>query len=252
MDRKRIKIDLLIHDLKVPLAVVESGVAMLLQRPDKYGPLTTKQEKILKRILRNAKTTKVLVNDALELGRAREGMVKLTTFTPANLLENTLIELFDLIDNTMVEKIKAYKDLSELKHCLSDNGLILNIDEALWFRELYMDEAKIKQILRNLLNNALKHRKQFAEIEIETTQDQFCLSVTDDGEGIPNAYHEKIFESYFYLEEKGQLTIRGSGLGLAGVMVLIEDLGGRLSLESEAGEGAKFSVKIPITKVDAL
>ena len=69
MDRKRIKIDLLIHDLKVPLAVVESGVTMLLQRPDKYGPLTRKQEKILNRILRNAKTTQVLVNDALELGK---------------------------------------------------------------------------------------------------------------------------------------------------------------------------------------
>ena len=48
MDRKKIKIDLLIHDLKVPLAVVESGITLLLQKPEKYGPLTAKQEKVLK------------------------------------------------------------------------------------------------------------------------------------------------------------------------------------------------------------
>lgn len=247
MDQKRIKIDLLIHDLKGPLAVVESGATMLLQRPDKYGPLTTQQKKILNRILRNTKTTKVLVNDALELGRAREGMVKLTNFTLSKLLENTLMELFDLVDSTTAEKIKTYKDLSELKEGLAENGLALHIDEALWFREFYMDEAKIRQILRNLLNNALKHKKQFVEIDIDTEEDHLILSVKDDGEGIPAEYHKKIFESYFYLETKEQSVIRGSGLGLAGVMVLVEDLGGRLFLESEAGEGARFSVKLPLS-----
>ncbi len=248
MDRKRIKIDLLIHDLKVPLAVVESGVTMLLQRPDKYGPLTSKQSKILKRILRNAKSTKILVNDALELGRAREGIVKLTNFTFSKLLENTLIELFDLIDNTAAEKIKTCKDLPELKSCLAKNGLSLNIEEGLWLREFYMDEAKIKQILRNLLNNALKYRKAFVEIDIDAKEDHLILSVKDDGEGIPSAYHKKIFESYFYLEVKEESVIRGTGLGLAGVMVLVEDLGGRLFLESEAGEGATFSVKVPLAQ----
>lgn len=248
MDRKRIKIDLLVHDLKVPLAVVESGVTMLLQRPDKYGPLTSKQNKILKRILRNAKSTKILVNDALELGRAREGIVKLTNFTFSKLLENTLIELFDLIDNTAAEKIKTCKDLPELKSCLAKNGLALNIEEGLWLREFYMDEAKIKQILRNLLNNALKYRKAFVEIDIDAKEDHLILSVKDDGEGIPSAYHKKIFESYFYLEVKEESVIRGTGLGLAGVMVLVEDLGGRLFLESEVGEGATFSVKIPLAK----
>ena len=248
MDRKRIKIDLLIHDLKVPLAVVESGVTMLLQRPDKYGPLTRKQEKILNRILRNAKTTQVLVNDALELGKAREGIVKLTDFTLSRLLENTLIELFDLVDNTTAERIKACKDLAELKAALAENGFVLFIDEELWFREFYMDEAKIKQILRNLLNNALKYRKNLIEINVDTKENHLFLSVKNDGEGIPSAYHKKIFESYFHMEAKDAGVIRGSGLGLAGVMVLVEDLGGKLFLDSEEGEGAKFSVKLPFVK----
>jgi len=63
-DGRRVKTDLLIHDLKVPLAVIEAGIVSLLRRVEKYGPLTEKQEKVLVRVLRNTKVTKRLVNDA--------------------------------------------------------------------------------------------------------------------------------------------------------------------------------------------
>ncbi len=63
--RNKIKIDLLVHDLKVPLAVIEAGVSTLLNRQEKYGTLTEKQEKVLLRALRNTKITQALVNDAL-------------------------------------------------------------------------------------------------------------------------------------------------------------------------------------------
>jgi K+-sensing histidine kinase KdpD len=75
MNREKIKIDLLIHDLKVPLAVIESGITLLLQKPEKYGRLTEKQKKVLNRTLRNTRVTQMLVNDLLELGRSREGIV---------------------------------------------------------------------------------------------------------------------------------------------------------------------------------
>ena len=75
MHRERIKIDLLIHDLKGPLAVVETGITSLLQRREKYGPITEKQEKALMRALRNTKVIQSLVNDILELGRSREGII---------------------------------------------------------------------------------------------------------------------------------------------------------------------------------
>jgi len=73
--RKRIKTDLLIHDLKVPLAVVETGIISLLQRREKYGPITEKQEKVLARALRNTKVIQSLVNDILELGKSRKRRV---------------------------------------------------------------------------------------------------------------------------------------------------------------------------------
>ncbi len=248
MDRKKIRIDLLIHDLKVPLAIVESGITFLLQKPEKYGPLTAKQKKVLIRTLRNTRVTQTLVNDALELGKSREGIVNLTKFSLSSLFEETLIELFDLVDSNTSERIKTCTELSELKEILAENGLVLIIDEGLWPQEVCLDEAKIKQILRNLVNNALKYKKSFVEIKVDKKNDYLFLSVKDDGEGIPSVFHKKIFKSYFQLEAKDGAPVRGTGLGLAGVMILVEDLGGKLFLKSNEGEGAEFSLKLPLPK----
>jgi two-component system OmpR family sensor kinase len=246
MHRKRIKIDLLIHDLKVPLAVIETGITSLLQRREKYGPLTEKQEKALMRALRNAKVIKTLVNDTLELGRSREGIVSLTTSKLSNLIEEALVEIFDLVDRNTSERIKMCTDLPRLRETLEEKGLILFIDGNLWCQKVCLDEAKIKQVLRNLLNNALKYRKSRVELEVDKNDVCLVFSIKDDGEGIPSIYHKKIFESYFQMDTTDSYTVRGHGLGLAGVMVLLEDMGGELFLESDEGKGAKFLVKVPL------
>jgi signal transduction histidine kinase len=246
MDRKKIKVDLLIHDLKGPLAVVETGIALLLEKPESYGQLTAKQKKVLERTLRNTRATRMLVDDALELERSRGGSVNLTEFSFSRLLEETFIELFDLIDSPTSEKVKNCTELAELKEILTEKSVTLDIDERLWRREFCLDEAKIKQIIRNLLNNAMKYKKRFIELKIDTNDNVLFLSVTDDGEGIPWQFHKKIFETYFQLGPETEGIVRGSGLGLAGVMVLIEDLGGRLFLESDEGHGATFCVELPL------
>jgi two-component system OmpR family sensor kinase len=70
--------------------------------------------------------------------------------------------------------------------------------------------------------------------------------VGDDGDGIPSGYHDKIFECYFQMDMQSDYCVRGHGVGLAGVMLLVEDMGGRLFLESDVGKGATFSVKVPL------
>ena len=246
-DRRRVKTDLLIHDLKVPLAVIEAGIVSLLRRVEKYGPLTEKQEKVLVRVLRNTKVTKTLVNDALELGRSRKGIVDITNFSLSDLIGQTLVEIFDLADSGAAEKIKSCVDLARFREILEEKGVLLHIDERLWCQEVCQDEAKLIQILRNLLNNALKYRKSRVTLDIDREGDSLVILVKDDGEGIPSVYHKKIFESYFQIDGSGIYTVRGHGLGLAGVMALVEDMGGHISLESEEGKGAKFSVKVPLS-----
>jgi signal transduction histidine kinase len=246
MYREKIRMDLLIHDLKGPLAVIEAGISFLLTRQEKYGPLTEKQNKVLVRTLRNTKIVQKLVNDALELGRSREGVINVTCSSISNIIEQSLVEIFDLIDLDTSEKIKICSDLPRLREVLEESGIMLFIDEDIWCQQVFLDEAKIKQILRNLLNNALKYRKSQVEVVVDRRNNHLLFSVKDDGDGIPQIYHKKIFESYFQLDASDSHTVRGHGLGLAGVMVLVEDMGGELFLESDEGKGAKFLVKVPL------
>jgi two-component system OmpR family sensor kinase len=198
------------------------------------------------RALRNTKVIQSLVNDILELGRSREGIVSLKSLKFSDLIEQALVEIFDLVDRNTSEKIKICADLSQLKETLEEKGLTLFMEEALWCQEVRLDEAKIRQILRNLLNNALRYRKSRVELEVDKKDVHIVFSVKDDGEGIPSIYHKKIFESYFQMDITDSSTVRGHGLGLAGVMILVEDMGGELFLESDEGKGAKFLVKLPL------
>ncbi|MFC1532651.1 sensor histidine kinase [Thermodesulfobacteriota bacterium] len=246
MDKKRIKTELLIHDLKNPLAVIEAGIHALIHREEKYGPLTEKHLKALHRTLRNAKIAKGLVNDILEVGRSTEGIIDRNRCLFYEFIKSPLLEVFDLTDHNTAERIKECPDLSKLKAVLSDKDILLNMNERLWSEEVCLDVRKMRQILRNLMSNALKYREKTIELDIEKEAGTIFLSVTDDGEGIRKSFHKKIFECYFQLEEEREHCLRGHGLGLAGVLILVEDMGGEMSLESDKGKGAKFSVRIPL------
>ncbi|MCK5837545.1 MAG: sensor histidine kinase, partial [Desulfobacula sp.] len=93
MSDTTIKTEILIHDLKVPISVIDAGAKSLLNRRESYGPLTEKQIKVLKRIIRNTLATQRLVNDVLELGRSREGVMILSDFPVSSLVIGVLMEI---------------------------------------------------------------------------------------------------------------------------------------------------------------
>lgn len=170
------------------------------------------------------------------------------TMPLSELLEQAIGEIFDLVDSDMADSIKSCASLEVLKRTLEEKGLHLKLDDALWCREVCLDGSKTTQILRNLLTNALKYRKNLVELSVnlEKEGDAIQFTVKDDGEGIPAVYHKKIFDCYFQMDATDVCSVRGHGLGLAGVMVLIEDMGGRLWLESDEGKGATFRVRLPL------
>jgi two-component system, OmpR family, sensor kinase len=245
MEKNRIKFEFLIHDLKVPLAVIEAGILSLLTKQDKYGPLTERQAKVLERALRNTIITRTLVNDTLEIGRSSQGMISKTRFSLCALVLGTLVEILDLNDHEVADQVKQSATLAEFKNNIAPRGIYLELDDDLWSKELLLDESKAKQILRNLLTNALKYRKSRVDLKISVSGHHLQIAVCDDGEGIPADYHQRIFECYFQMDARNSTCVRGHGLGLAGVQVLIEDMGGQLTLDSDVGKGATFLVKIP-------
>ena len=250
MYRERIKIELLYHDIKGPLAVIETGIAALLNKSEQYGLLTDKQEKVLQRVLRNAKIAQHLVDDTLEVGRSESGVICLTNVKLAKLVSDVVIEIFDLVNVAITKKIKVGQSLDELKNILSKENFSLAIDNTIWDKEFSLDEKKVKQIIRNLLINAIKHKNKQTVFEVYETDYNLLFSIIDDGKGIPLVYHNKIFESYFQIDSPENNNMNGYGLGLAGVLILVEDLGGKLFLESDVEKGAKFTVQLPLSTTE--
>jgi signal transduction histidine kinase len=248
MGKSEIKIELLIHDLKVPIAIIDTGVKSLINRLDTYGPLTDKQLKVLKRILRNTNNTKRIVNDVLELGRSSEGIMIYKDTCLSFIISDVLMEVFDLSDTKTAEKIKQSTNLKETQEAVKENGIGIIIERKLWGETLYLDENKIIQILRNLMTNALKFRAETIEISCKLEDNFLVLIVKDDGRGIAEADHQKIFNSYCSCGTSINDIVESHGIGLAGVMVLIKDMGGELVLTSEEGKGAEFLVKIPLKR----
>ena len=246
-----IKTELLVHDLKVPVSEIDAGAKSLLNRQDVYGPLTPKQTKVIKRIIRNTLATQRLVNDILELGRSREGVMSCTLFNLARLVSSVLVEIFDLLDPAVADAIRETRNYDELTAAVRDKGVRLDFRESAWQADVCLDLPKLRQILRNLVSNAFKHRSAFVEVSGRIQDNCLVLVVKDDGRGIPKADHKKIFSTYFSKDSsrKGGLideTIQSHGLGLAGVMVLLRDMGGELTLVSDEGQGARFIVIIPL------
>ncbi|MCK5542186.1 MAG: sensor histidine kinase [Desulfobacterales bacterium] len=246
MGKSEIKIELLIHDLKIPISIIDTGVKSLLNRLDTYGPLTDKQQKVLQRILRNTNNTKRIVNDVLELGRSSEGIMIYKDTCLSFIVSNVLIEVFDLTDTKTAEQVKKSTTLEETQDAVKTNGVGILIEKQLWNEKLYLDENKIIQILRNLMTNALKFRAEKIDIFSEIKEDNLILVVTDDGKGIAEADHKKIFNSYCSCGTSINAIVESHGIGLAGVMVLLKDMGGELVLTSEKGKGAEFLIKVPL------
>jgi two-component system OmpR family sensor kinase len=246
MPNTTIKTEILIHDLKVPISVIDAGAKSLLNRQDSYGPLTEKQIKVLKRIIRNTLTTQRLVNDVLELGRSREGVMITSDFSVSSLVMSVLVEIFDLSDPPVADIIRKVESYAGLEQVLNTVGFRLGFDRKMWKTIVHLDAAKVKQVLRNLVTNAFKHRACVVEISGCIEEKQMILKVRDDGRGIPPANHQRIFETYFTTGGSIESAIESHGLGLAGVMVLLKDMGGGLILESDDGKGAEFTVTIPL------
>jgi signal transduction histidine kinase len=242
-----IKTEILIHDLKVPISVINAGARSLLERQDTYGPLTEKQVKVLNRIVRNTLATQRLVNDVLELGRSREGVMICSQFTVASLVVGVLVEVFDLADPNVADAVRKVATYTDLQEVIAGAGVTLDFQKATWEASVCLDAAKVRQILRNLVTNAFKHRTARVDIRGNIENSHLSLWVKDDGRGIPRADHQRIFETYFTTGGSIEDAIQSHGLGLAGVMVLLRDMGGEMVLVSDAGHGAEFKVCIPLT-----
>ncbi len=215
------------HEFRTPLNSILALSRLLLARTD--GDLTDEQEKQIQFVRRAAESLTELVNDLLDLAKVAAGKI---VVTPSGF---AAAEVFATLRGM-------------LRPLLVGDAVALTFEEPDDVPALTTDEAKLSQILRNFISNAIKFTEQ-GEVRVWASYDRdtdtVTFSVRDTGIGIAEADHEIIFQEFGQIANPIQRRIKGTGLGLPLSKQLAELLGGSVGLESAPGQGSVFSVTVP-------
>jgi signal transduction histidine kinase/ActR/RegA family two-component response regulator len=212
------------HELRTPLNAVLGFSEVLLERM--FGDLNERQEEYLRDIHGSGKHLLELLNEILDLSKVEAGRMELeySTFPLRRLLENTV---------------------SMLRERATAHGIDLRVEVGPGIDEVYADELRLKQVVLNLMTNAVKFTGDGGSVVVRATRSgaDVHIEVTDTGRGVPPEDREKIFES-FQQGGRGPSQEEGTGLGLTLSRRIVELLGGRMWLESEVGVGSTFGFSL--------
>jgi two-component system, OmpR family, sensor kinase len=242
---REVDIQLLVHELKSPLSLIEAATRTLLKQPSRLGPLTERQKQALQRILRGAVRGRSLVHHLLEIGGAESSQFTLASFDPAEAVTEALLESLEGHDGELAGQLREEHDSERKLALLAHRGIQLRIDQNARSLRIYQDPTKFELIISNIIQNALRFRKDVMEVELHEEGSDVFVVVKDDGPGISPEHHALVFERYRQLPTSDGLERKGHGLGLAGALILARRLGGDISLDSVPGSGATFCLRIP-------
>jgi PAS domain S-box-containing protein len=216
------------HELRTPLNAV-LGFSDLLA-DERYGSLNDRQQRYVAHIHTGGKHLLKLISDILDLSKIEAGRMELTR-------EDVAVAL------AFGEVISALYPLAEKK----SQALLHQVEPNL---HVHADGMRFKQILMNLVANAIKFTPESGRIELAARQveDQVRMEVRDNGPGIPPDQQQRIFEAFVRLTHTGTAT-EGTGLGLAITSRLVELHGSKLAIESQPGAGTCFYFSLPLIAI---
>jgi signal transduction histidine kinase len=216
------------HELRTPLNSIIGYTKLMYDGLE--GDVNEEQKKDLQAVYSNGKNLLELINGLLDLSKIEAGKMVLS------------YEVFP-ISNLLTEIITTIEPLAKEK------GLTLTSFVAPGIDRLYADRAKTRQVLINILGNAVKFTpKGGIKLDITENENSYMFSVTDTGMGIKKENLEIIFDSFVQVGPSQIAGYAGTGLGLAVCKQFIELQGGKIWAESELGQGSKFIFILPKNK----
>jgi PAS domain S-box-containing protein len=218
------------HELRTPLNAI-LGFSNMMR---KDVQLSEPQRENLDIINRSGEHLLTLINDVLEMAKIEAGRVQ---------LENIPFDLGGMV-----------RDVTDMMHVRAqEKGLRLLVDQSSAFpRYIRGDEARLRQVLINLVGNAVKFTEQGGVtvrlgVRQHITQQHLLVEVEDSGVGIKPEDQQKIFEPFVQLGKTA--TQKGTGLGLTITRQFVELMGGTIGVESVPGKGSIFRVELPVDRV---
>jgi two-component system phosphate regulon sensor histidine kinase PhoR len=211
------------HELRTPLTALKGYAEALMDEPDDADA----RERFLAIIHRQASRMEGLVKDLLRLARLDAGQETLE-LAPCD-VESVIASVLTDVDQAAAGKHQR-----------------LETDVAPDARVLTADPAKLHDVLRNLVENAVNYTPEGGSVRVEASHSDgwFHLIVRDTGPGIPPEDLTRVFER-FYRVDKSRARPGGTGLGLAIVKHLVQVMGGTVAADNEPGGGARFTVQLP-------
>ena len=213
------------HELRTPLHAI-LGFSQLIE-------LTSNDDKIksnIKEVLNGGNHLLTLINDVLDLSKIESGNVDLSIESLS--LNNILNQVLPMI-NTLADQegIQIHNLVS------SCNDVKINVDKK-----------NFKQVLLNVLSNAIKYNDENGKVTIDCSNDDYMLylSITDTGNGLTSEQQINIFQPFNRAGEENS-NIEGTGLGLSITKSLLEKMDGKITVESTAGKGSSFLIQVPVS-----
>ena len=217
------------HELRTPLNAVIGYSDMLLE--ETFGEVNDQQRRSLGHILASGKHLLEVINDILDLSKVESGKMELHC-------EDFYI--YDLLKNVgnMVSFLAKKKNIS-FSVSTQPESLCVSADKV-----------RMKQILYNLVSNAIKFTQEDGHVRIDACkrEDMLEISVSDNGIGISKEEQKKLFIPFYQVYSDTSRHYDGTGLGLSLVKKFVEMHDGNITLESEPGKGTKFTITVPLKK----
>ena len=216
------------HEFRTPLNAILGYTSMLLQGVA-GGEMAPPQKRNLARVDSNARHLMALINDILDISRIEAGKMP---------LHSTEFKLADLIGEVM----------AEVEPIIARTKLKVETDIAPTASKLFADRQKVKQIVLNLLTNALKFTPEGSVSLVaryRSVNDEVSVAVVDTGIGIAPADQEKVFEDFQQADNSTTRQYSGAGLGLSICRRLAGMMDGRITLQSHVGKGSTFMLVLP-------
>jgi len=214
------------HELRTPITAISGYISMFLE--GSFGALSAQGKTGLEIIASSTRRLAGLVEDLLDVSRIEQSRLKLT------------LEKVDLIDGIS-------QTITELKINADSKKLGLEFVRAGPVPPVYADNDKVRQILVNLIGNAIKYTKQGSVTVSTAVQDKKVkVKVKDTGIGIAAKDREQLFSKFYRVSSESTKGIVGTGLGLWITKQLITYMNGEIMVDSIEGEGTEFSFTLPI------